>query len=477
MQTWKWASLAVMSALCASSAFASGDRHVIWDEEVGLPRCYEHGVTSEVFMWDDTSSYHRDLYLCRIPDPSNWGCFFWERWVQEDRHTLDCETLNTDRLDTYGFPPDAVTALRQVARGANTLELRSPSDVLRDEAIATWDVPTNRKFVSRYGMGFTSEMFKAWVESFPKNASFKSHLTDRIVQESRGQGPDLAARYRDKVIIYCPGLGHVQGAPSPIADYLSGEGVEVQIANTLSRGTLAENRAIIMDLIVKNMKRGKTLMIASESKGSTETLGALLALQGSADYRAGLAAGGKIAGVISFSANFRGSYLADLFENSLLKPIAELVAGILRVFKVDVSEVLVGVHNCASRVVEAYYRESTRLGGLSSMHFPDEWTFVEYSGILPGNGVSTHKQVRMVQDLVSEWFQHSVGANDGLLEYPSTLMKPDWANHQYAAIAYGSHFMVDGNYEGMFSFADPVQVRFILRGLLNATLDQVESRE
>ena len=188
--------LIVLGAL-ALQAFANTAPHYGEQADGFRPRCVaKPGSRDNIFfVWTEKEKTERRIWagLRRVPC-EKWkkaGTWFTVRSWSE-------MTASQDHVFGVRLSAATLEALRQVRYGATEIrEEKTAAEWLKKHPIHTYTHGVNRHLTRRFGLGFSGDVYQAWVESRPDNAFVRDRY--RYWFDEVRKDPDAAATLRKRM--------------------------------------------------------------------------------------------------------------------------------------------------------------------------------------------------------------------------------------------------------------------------------------
>lgn len=458
----------------------------VWSNISGMPQCVDREVETGAVLF----RYNGDRYTKKVlilnagfphGDTEGRNCENAENWSPET--TLGWRELRGDELTIAGVPLDSATlsALAQARNGANTVHENTGEEYLTKHPIPEFTRTVNQRMAGKLGMGFTSEVYHAWLEKKPKNAEAKRHFLRLLQRIEQGQQPSLAARAAHVRFVMIPGVGGnaqeiTQDSPPALLEGFGGLprifksiGLRFHLLQSATMAPIDDNIAVVLPRIREILSSGEDIILIGGSRGLPEMMGVLARLKQEPPANGS----GKILGVVNLSGLAAGSLLCDA---GVKWPVPSVVRNLVRAAKLLK---IAGSEKISDRNVHAIIEMSS---GPMSAYFekllpevPRDVPYLSLVGTRHGNGLADGQpEIRRLQNMLIRPIIPQAAANDGYVEYPGTDLPEPWGLDSRTLVFNASHMIVDGEYTPEWKFSDPQRGGILLSGLFHMLLDMVE---
>lgn len=377
-------------------------------------------------------------------------------------------------IDGYAIDDQTRLALQQVRAGASQFHSESTPDAfLAAHPIGDYTVAIDRDLTNRFGVGFTTAIYKAWVGANPTDAAFRSEIVSGMSAfAASSHQAMLAQRFPNRVLVYVKGLGHELVSAkrfNALEDQLKVLGIPMVSVDTPSFDPVRGNAEKIRTQIDAVLSQGKNVILIALSKGATESIYALSELKPKLEGAARPQGYGKLEAFISLSGVFAPSYLinwADSFpkwfilENQLHK---QFVASGLPVPDVT------GIKDLDVPHMTQIEAEISHAG------IPQQTLYINLIGAIPGDGIAADPSIQAIQNSLVRPMMGGYGANDGYVEYPGDQLPKAWVSGAHSLVIDSSHSIIDGSLQGM-PLSTPDGARALVGALLTNVLDQIDGK-
>ncbi|MCB9091074.1 MAG: hypothetical protein H6621_11470 [Halobacteriovoraceae bacterium] len=438
-----------------------------WKTKGGLIQCIQFSdgnVGGLWFSWNKRQQYRRKISIYRVS-----SC----RFPLEKYNTLASQ-YNRYRETYFGIqlPQVVMESLNQVEIGGNVWRVeKTAKEYLKHHPLPFYNIETNRVLTYRYGMGFASELFKEYINSDPRNNMTRKSFIDNYVNQVESTGNQNEENYSEYKIVIALGLGwsndpkYLEDLPYYVhmfLDDMKSLGVDLEYVPVDPYGTTFENTQVIEKYLKDHIHDSQKIILMSLSKGAPELIRALGRLNkaGLINEDSSLKAYMNISGMISganiaYLEKYAPKWLLKIFGMSDLKePFLFIKPEIMQEF------------------VAPYAHE-----------LPNTLKYINLTGILPGDGLIKKDDMAMTDAiLLNKTLKLFKGANDGLVEYPGTIIPNAWTENTYTIVMESSHMILDGfitNPKTLKSydlFEDQYR-KNVYKALFMTTLDLIEDRE
>ena len=331
-----------------------------------------------------------------------------------------------DQLGSIAIPRVVKRALVQLQEGATVYrEIESAKEFIRAQGIKSYDLKLNRKFTAKYGIRFSSQVYREFLRAIPATESLleslENHYQDWLTQ---GRPQQLSAgRAKNVTFVFVPGVGSSSDVPAPNGPREQSDMLKIydemrallpagqlQLLHTKAFGTISQNVALLKEQLAKLFKTREAIALIAVCKGSVESLIALSEILDDQSKK-------KLVGFASLSGAQNGSFMVDFVEKRGLLPVFNVVTRVFPKQKVMTHEAFRAYRSIAPSLVSEYrsaYLETIR-----------DVPTLELIGISPEHGLIQEKPVDLLQKIMVRKampaLRYRFGANDGYIEYPMEL--------------------------------------------------------
>ena len=458
----------------------------VWTNPSGMPQCVDREVeTGAVLFRYSGDRYTKKVWILNAGfpqgDTEGRNCENAETWSPET--TLGWRELRGDETSISGVTLDTSTlnALAQARNGASRVHENSGDEYLAKHPIADFTRTVNQRMAGQLGMGFTSEVYHAWLEKKPKNAEAKRHFLNLLQRIEQGQQTSLAERAAQVRFVMIPGVGGnfeeiTQDSPPALLEGFGGLprifksiGLRFHLLKSATMAPIDDNIAVVLPRIREILSSGENIILIGGSRGLPEMMGVLARLKQEPPAQGA----GKILGVVNLSGLAAGSLLCDA---GVKWPVPSVVRNLVRAAKLLK---IAGSEKISDRNVQAIIEMSS---GPMSAYFekllpqvPRDVPYLSLVGTRHGNGLADGQpEIRRLQNMLIRPIIPQAAANDGYVEYPGTDLPEPWGLDSRTLVFNASHMIVDGEYTPEWKFSDPRRGGILLSGLFHMLLDMVE---
>ncbi len=489
---------------------AHAENRLILDSE-GMPLCLAENIKDPAeylqFVWVKNDRYRRNIYAVSKDNTfeNHWGSFFEDCILNQNATTYlnprvytykpddtlsgfsklmitpeGARDLNPERLERVKnkhFTPEDwkhfAQASAQVALGGNTFRSEdSAEDYLKNHPIRDFSLALNRELTGKYGIAFTSQIYKAWIESQSRNAEFKSKMLDYFEKIKTGNVKPVKDRYKKHTVFIVKGIAHTLNNNkrfSGLINHIKDMGIEVVVGETLPFGRLKENEEMLNAQLEPLLAQGKHLIVISGSKGSTDVLGAMANFSSRTDGPNRQSGYGSFDGMINFSGVIAGAFVTDwitafpqwdlMVRKLLFSQFNQLGANLKSPSELD------GFKDLTQKACLSYFKVKAAL-------LPRSTQYVSLVGTLLDDGLTKDEDILAVQNEVTRKRLSGYGANDGYVEFPGTTFPESWGLNQYTLAVNAGHSIKEGTFEG-HDLMDRQEFHTMLEALLQTLGDSL----
>ena len=422
------------------------DTKIIYDK-AGMPRCLSNTTGRElIFVWDERDHYQREVFAL---DTATY------KPLREKKFScakLPALVSDTDVPQLYLVKKEDKTiagfdltdsrlqkAFDQIRIGGNHFrEENDAKEFVSKRPNLEFTRELNRKLTPMYGVGFVSEIYGAALDARPENKKFIG-LVDDIIKKKKLKIP------AKRTVIYVKGLFQELKSSQKydaLIDHLKGLGIEVVVVQTLSSNGTRANVFAILEVLERQLAKGKNVVMISLSKGGLESLAALSALNERIEGPKAFKGYGKVEAFLSLSGMYSGSFVVDDSLNHPSHP--RMQEYMLKLYNSEnlPPTSLVGLMDLYSPRVEKTFETIVKNG------LPQKTVYVSVVATTGGNGLAGPGFIRQLQDTWIRPYLEELGANDGYVEYPGTQIPRKFVKNAYEINVTGTHILVDGEYHG-----------------------------
>lgn len=444
-------------------------------DEGGMPKCIEStgggSGNGLLILWKHYRQYDRKIYAVDVNtagrgrETSVFSCRDWPRVNADDilylAAEIDPDRIAAEGLPGYEFDARTIRALKQAARGGDVYrEEETGEEYLRKNPIGEFTSRLNERLTKKYGPYFVAEIFRAWFENRGRNPDVKARLLRHLEQLKKNpSAAKLEQRYAGILVLMAPGYLEAPATSrvKAFVEILRKSGIQTEMLQTDTTASVADNATRIARQIEQYLQQGRKLIVAGASKGVPEVLGALTELRPSG--------GGQILGMLNISGTVLGSYLVDW---GLQLPLFPFVRGKIideaEKSGIPVGDVRPGFESQGTRFLEGYFKGRRA-------QLPGNIPYFQVIGA-PDFTVSKEdgfaRQLR--EELLDTRFFPKHAANDGMIEFPRTLIPESWVPVSYGVAINASHAIFDGTYHG-HSLTEEKSREAVVRALMMTIAD------
>lgn len=446
------------------------------------PRCLTKPVSRDhlFFSWKESEKTEREIWarLRRLPC-DRWrqaGSLFSTRsWVR----VLPAQDV------VFGVRLDEQTreALRQVRYGAQEIRKeRTADEWLLAHPFQKYTFEVNRQLTRRFGMGFSGDVYRAWIESSPRNQLAKDRFRssfESALRDPRGSVERLRERSRSLKILVSLGMGWNPDKVEPGGDVddftreVRTLGIPVTLLKNHPYEDFDGNVGILREQLDRELRSGSDVILLGLCKGSVELLAATSAVtRGYLDAdrtQKGREPGrGRVLAYVNLSGLIGGTFLGDALEQV---PGRETIASMLRDeftgTKHEIGQALLQLRKMSFGETMSFNRR-TWMKGLAS-----DSLYVNVLGIPPVKGYADFEGPFIKG--MRKWIRRlrlTDAANDGYIEYPKQEIPAGTGARELTLVFPASHMLWDGVYEGQPMNQAPSR-KALLMAILQTVLDSL----
>lgn len=367
--------------------------------------------------------------------------FKWDKDLYKKKITIKKKGEKKSFFDDANIHPDLpahiVSALKQIHHGASVLrgddELTAESYINKHK-VSEFSDELNKSLTLKYGVGFASAVYQHLLEQKPSTKSIKELVHKNLDTDHTAQ---------EKVtFIIARGYAHtVMG--NDLFRYLKEDlsllGYEVIMAETDAFGRLEQNEEIMFQLVSEQLKLGKKIVLIGTCVGLVSSLGALERIRSNSGAA-------PLVGIINIAGMLKGSFVVDW--GTRMPQWFFIKRGLFKEYKSKGGapakmSALEAMKDFRFERIGPFMAKVGKAGELSQKS-------LNLVSILPGNGLGRDKSgIRRMQDEVirPNIKKGSYGANDGIIEYPGTVLDEKLSHQNMSLIFESSHNFLDGYYD------------------------------
>ena len=453
----------LVAGLSSSLALASGsgrptDRVAVDDQN--LPRCIRplegENRVPVLLVWDEDEHFERQVIALPLrasnfdstmgmgprgqqsSSTPNLSCSNWQQLTRSARtkngFVIDSKVEQIGSLRIEGL---FAMALTQIREGASEFHPFTADEWLQKNPDLKWSAKTNRDLAKRFGVGFSSRVYRLLRAKDSLNANFENDVVAKSHQiNDLGLSP-LSKAFANHEIIYVKGLGHELASArryDVMIDDFMDLGLDVHVVPTASLDPLASNAKKIQVAIEQAVQSGKRVILVSLSKGSAETLLALTHLSGRDEITSKVDAWLNVSGIV------QGGFFMD-WGSGLLNWIF-VHKSLVDTYKAEGLEL-----KTAEGFKELTTDNMARL--LKQARLPEKLAVVNLVGDPPGHGLINDLDLRWIQDEIVRKRHLKVGSNDGYAESPNNEVPRSLNPSAVTLVLDSSHTLLDGSFHGV----------------------------
>ncbi len=413
--------------------------YVVSFDENGMPLSLrkKKGKEQLVFSWKQNEYYARDVFVLKKPIESSDKKDKHKKHIPEQT-PAESPILLPPGVDTFlGFqiPQLARDALSQVRKGGSLYrEETTPEDFLKKHPIDRFTVEINRDLVKKYGIGFTSSLYKLCLEKELSNRFARERLVHNLIERPLA---NLGERMKRTMLLLIvpPSFDGLESAIETCKKF----DIPYHIIYTPQWALFQENIATWSPALKNILSSGRDVILVGAGSTIPEMFLSFRTLGRELDVLPG-----KIIGLLNFSPMTTGSFLIDR---------------LLQKGPLFISLTFDGLPGGRSQNLPADFKEK-RLQSLREMQqdsicklydealpsVPKSLAVLNILGIIPGNGLSNVPEIQKHQTLMRKHFI-DFGANDGMFEYPGAEIPKHWNCLSYSIALNSSYMIYDGYFE------------------------------
>lgn len=450
--------LVVASALSPSvSESATGSK--IFNQ---FPVCFERAnLNPLIVVWDESVFYERTLSALE----TRMSCakvrsLRKARWVLSNslRHpfTISWTAGQKNFIGDLQLSVRDQELLSQVRLGARWPRQEiGAKDFLRKHPIARYDFALNEELTLKYGIGFSGEVYQAWIDSRPENQTARQEFA-RSMQSPRN------IESRNMVALVAMGLGwesdlsrHDEKTAHWVRDFakeIMSTGLPSIMLQRKALIGVRENVDLIKPQIRETLASGNDVVLTGLCKGVAEMMMAWSEVEAENRLADGSrpAGWGRVRGILNMSGMNTGVYFADVMENTFTGRILKWLAPYLPMSgdlasadevalypKALESMTTAEVRQIHDRMMSLLTEEDRRIPVLNVV------------GVIKGRGIIENDRLVMNTLLkVNQDYQFLSAAHDGFLQYPGNeFTRQDFPLATTIAFE-ASHMLMDGSAYG-----------------------------
>ena len=466
------------------------------------PRCVETSSWwgNLFFTWDEKEKSERSLYVHQLQLP-----------CQEWRSTLNLgwldygQELRPGQRRIFGvlLDDDTLDGLDQVRYGASVLRTEKSGEAfLARQPIRHFTFEINQWLTDLYGVGFAGDVYRAWIESKPRNRELRAQYLREIelVQSS----PDPAAALRDRagnltVLVslgmdWDPATAPPGSAVDIFAHESQMEGIETVLLKNHARDDSWSNIDILAEQLEQTLDSGRDVILMGLCKGSPELLAAMV--EATSRYldvdRTQKARGphrGKILAYINISGLLGGTLFADAMKKIPFQkyagPFLQDSRRLAHLFPYNLflrdtpenrtfsqaetfGDALEQMEQMSQDEMLKFDR-STWLGRL-----PSDVLYLSGVGIADDKRGFNDAQgsfTAQFRNMGRKW-HFTRAANDGFIEYPKEALPDGISSQEYEIVFNASHVLWEG-YFGPYYLDSPRMREALFMAMYNVVLDHL----
>jgi hypothetical protein len=491
-RTLRLLTVSLLAAAAASPQARAQAVQTAYYDTNGMLRCLAHPTDpskSVVFFWNEKNPYPRSVYaatfrqLQYLPvaqenDYFSKNCSTWQTYTSAVIQGIAWEgnvgtlvtpgTLSVEPDGTlFTWGSDIEARLAQVRLGSNVYHDFSGADYLVRYPLADYTREANRTLTKAYGIGFSADIYKAWLERLPRNPEFKSKIEKSIADIQRSGDRPLARRIAHYKVLIAQGFMQTaaKNRLQSLIDNLRGLGAEVKMMDFDPVGSIAANVPRFRDQINAELLTGQKVILISASKGAPELLTAISQINAAnLTTPVPMRAPGQIAAVITLAGMIEGSFLPDWASGV---PQRYLIKGSLNDGGASSGLVvtdLTGFFDMSTASLTKQ-REIYR----ATLPRVPYYSFV---GVITRDGIARDPEINMLQKSLSIPHADFHGANDGYIEYPGTHLPRSWNLQSTDVVFDSSHSILDGFYYGRDMSQLPTR-KLVIESIFQSILDDL----
>ena len=336
------------------------------------------------------------------------------------------------------FPERILSALKQLAMGGQVYRAQDESSAeafILKHQIKVFDDKLNKQLSQKYGLGFASSVYQSLLNQKSENILFKK-LVDKNLSPVQAQAVEKIT------FIIARGYAHtVMGNDlfRYLKEDLSLMGYEVIMAETDGFGTLEQNEKILLNLFEEQMALDKKIVLIGTCVGLVASLGALEQIKMKTHKV-------PLMGLINIAGMLKGSFVVDWATR--MPQWFFIKRGLYKEYKSKggAPEKLSALEAMKDFRFERIGGFMNKIGHQSSLSSKT----LNLVSILPHSGLGREKSgIRRMQDEVirPNLKKNTYGANDGVIEYPGTVLDDKLTNKNMSLIFESSHNFLDGYFD------------------------------
>ncbi len=424
-----------MAFVLSLPIFASAEERIVRESSTNFPRCLEapQGQKNTFFKWA-SHSLTRTIKVSY----SKAKCSEWQ-------DHLSNVFISWKKLSDEGraiFSDELKKDLSQIE--SKTYSLRSENsaeEFLKNNPIDEYTKETNRELSAKYGNIFSAQIFKAWIESKPRNKNLRKNVIASMTS-MKGRDDLNYEQIKNKVtLVVSFGLGWEESyskmTPAYITDFLSDMkslGLDIVFLKKKPYASVKSNIDRIVPELSEVLSQGKDIIIVSLCKGTPEILGAEAEIVkiGKTEKM------GRILGHVNLSGMLSGTFFADIASSVLvprmLNPFMKIIPSS---FAKGLSDMVSSLKFITQQTVEEVVQNAGK--DLDPDIFYINITGAPMSDRVLQNG--SPMGVIVKYNLLMKFLK---SANDGFIEQPTSLIPESISKNQATIVLDSTHLLADG---------------------------------
>ena len=381
----------------------------------------------------------------------------------------------------YAISADVQKALQQVREGG--VEFRDSSidtpekfyhGLITASPTFEYTVETNHALTKRYGMQFSTLIYKLWLESNKENQTFMKTVGGYLDRKkSDYKSGELAARMKKEAVVILPGFMHVpqKDRLQSVYDYLKKAGIRYERVSHSPAGSMAVNASYLHQAILRQTSAGYDVIVAAGSKGVTDTLKALVDHSEEYETMAKTDGSGRVLSFLNLSGVVTGSYVPDWVNK--MGGIARAIS--LMKIKGIADDDNLGIGHSDQDWAGLFEMTTPYLAAnlqpQMEKNLPRSVFYVNVLGLTTEYGLSRDEQVLRMQNELVRGMMHLDYATDGFVVYPKNQIHRSWVSKVVDfPLEKGGHAVLDAEFQG-HSLTETDTHDRLLTAILNAILD------
>ncbi len=421
------------------------------------PRCLTNPAsrTHLFFTWKESEKTERKIWA-RV---RRLSCGQWRSagsWLAV--HSWTEVAPNQDVV--LGYRLDAATreALRQVRYGASELRAEpKAADWIRAHPIGKYTHEVNVALTQRFGMGFSGDVYQAWIELRPENHSVRDRYRYWFneVRKDASRTDSLRQRMKGRKVLISLGMGwdpksaSVGSEVDTFAREIGAMGADVTILKNYPFDDIQSNVGILWEQLNGELNKGSDVILIGMCKGSVELMAAYslatrqyLDAQKSQNSRA--PGRGRVVAYLNLSGMIGGTFLGDVLNRV---PFHETISAYLhddfKGTKHEIGQALLQLETMGTAEIRKFTASTWGKG------VPADTVYFNVVGVPPESGIAPY-ETGLLKSLRAgiRRYQLSNAASDAYIEYPLNELPAGLGKTQYTLVLPGSHMLWDGVYQG-----------------------------